>query len=447
VLSDRKEPLLRAYRLSAAFVPRPRGLLRTYMDTKNHAAVSPPAASAQLEAFCALVLEDPSLQQALRQPASADEFIVAVLNAARERGLPLAAQDVRAAMHERSLGIDNLVESEVKATPPPPDGWLPIRASWRGAELYVHWAYFGERPLRDPFFEGDVRSCLFAPFNRLFRHVTPIETLAAWLKTRPHLEPSGFIFHMSRCGSTLVSQMLAALPSNIVVSEASPIDTVVQANRWRPELSEDWQALWLNSIIGALGQKRTGDEQRYFVKLDCWHTLALPLFRRAFPTVPWIFLYRDPIEVLVSQLRIPGTQMIPGGVGPNLYGIERSYGPGTAEDYYAQVLAKVTEPAVAQYPGGGGLLVNYRQLPDALFTAILPHFGVVCGETDRTAMTQAARYDAKTPSFAFEPDSDSKQKAATQTARGAADRWLGDLYRRLEALRAEGSLSGAKAVS
>jgi hypothetical protein len=164
----------------------------------------------------------------------------------------------------------------------------------------------------------------------------------------------------------------------------------------------------------------------------------LPLFRRAFPAVPWVFLYRDPVEVLVSQLRIPGTQMIPGGIGPNLYGLERSYGPGTAEDYYAQVLAKVTEPAVAHHSAGGGLLVNYRQLPDALFTAILPHFGVQCGEADRAAMSDAARYDAKAPGFAFEPDSGSKQQAATPIARAAAERWLGDLYRRLEILRAAG---------
>ncbi len=163
----------------------------------------------------------------------------------------------------------------------------------------------------------------------------------------------------------------------------------------------------------------------------------MPLFRRAFPTVPWVFLYRDPVEVLVSQLRMPGTQMIPGGFGPNLYGIERSYGPGTAEDYYAQVLAKVTEPAVAHYSAGGSLLVNYRQLPDALFTVILPHFGVQCGEADRAAMTEAARYDAKTPGFEFEPDSGAKQRSATPTVRAAAEQWLGELYRRLEVLRVE----------
>ena len=94
------------------------------------------------------------------------------------------------------------------------------------------------------------------------------------------------------------------------------------------------------------------------------------------------------------------------------------------------------------YSAGGGLLVNYRQLPDALFTAILPHFGVPSGEADRAAMTQAARYDAKSPGFEFAPDSGAKQRVATPVARAAAERWLGDLYRRLEVLRAEGSPSG-----
>jgi hypothetical protein len=270
----------------------------------------------------------------------------------------------------------------------------------------------------------------------LFRYVTPIEKLAAWLNARPHLQPDGFIFHMSRCGSTLVSQMLAALPSNLVVSEASPIDTVVQASHWWPDLDEQRHAAWLNAIVGALGQRRGGDERRYFIKLDSWHTLALPLFRRAFPAVPWVFLYRDPVEVLASQVSQPGSQMLPRGIGPDLHGIERSYGPGAAEDYYARVLAKVCEPVLRHYGRGGGLLVNYRELPQALFTAILPHFGVACDQADRAAMTAATRYDAKTPGVTFAPDSEAKQRGASAAIRAAAERWLRDPYGRLEALRA-----------
>jgi hypothetical protein len=405
---------------------------------QDQPAVSSPASSTPLDAFCALVLADHPLQRQLLQPDFTDEekFIARFVDIARQRGFAIAAEDVRKEMRPRLPGLEGLVDSSVDETPPPPDGWLPIRVSAHGGALYVHWAYFGVQRLRQPFFQGEVQDCAWQPPNRLFRYVTPIEELAAWLNARPHLQPSGFIFHMSRCGSTLVSQMLAALPSNLVVSEASPIDTVVQASQWWPDLDAQRHAAWLNAIVGAFGQQRRGDERRYFVKLDCWHTLALPLFRRAFPAVPWVFLYRDPVEVLASQMNQPGTQMLPSGIGPNLYGIERSYGPGAAEDYYARVLAKVCEPVLRHYGEGGGLLVNYRELPQALFAAILPHFGVTGDAADRAAMTEATRYDAKSPGMAFTPDSDAKQRGASAATRAAAERWLRDPYSRLEALRA-----------
>ena len=125
---------------------------------------------------------------------------------------------------------------------------------------------------------------------------------------------------MSRCGSTLVSQMLATPAANLVVSEAEPIDAVVRARQARPDLSEDEHALWLTWIIGALGQPR-GGERHYFIKLDSWHTLALPLFRRAFPDVPWIFLYRDPVEVIVSQTDHARPANDPGTLDIGLLGL------------------------------------------------------------------------------------------------------------------------------
>jgi hypothetical protein len=398
----------------------------------------PISSSTPLDAFRALVLADHSLQKQLLQPDITDDgrFITRLTDIARQRGFAIAADDVRRAMQPRLPGLEGLLDASVNETPEPPVGWLPTRVAPHAGALYVHWAYFGARHLRQPFFESEVYSCAFQPPNRLLRYVTSLEKLAAWLDRHPHLQPSGFIFHMSRCGSTLVSQMLATLSANLVVSEASPIDTVIEASHGWPDLDEARHAAWLSAIVGAFGQQRGGEERRYFVKLDCWHTLSMPLFRRAFPAVPWIFLYRDPVEVLASQVSQPGSQMLPSGIVPNLYGIERTYGPGTAEDYYARVLAKVCEPVLRHYGEGGGLLVNYRELPEALFTAILPHFGVACGEADRAAMTEATRYDAKAPGMTFAPDSEAKQRSASAATRAAAERWLHDPYGRLEALRA-----------
>lgn len=405
------------------------------MDFAPHVTTSQ---SPQLEAFRTAVLEDPSLQEQLRAAGDGDDqkFIAAVLNLGRERGFALAAADVQGSFRERMLDVHRPFLTGSRSTPPPPAGWLPIRAAWQDGELYANWAHFGARSLRDPFFEGEVNRSLSRPFNRLFAYLTPLDKLAEWLDAHAHLRPDGFIFHMSRCGSTLVSQMLAALPSNISISEASPIDAVIQARHWRPDLDEERQARWLASIVGAFGQQRSGAERNYFIKLDCWHTAALPLLRRVFPDVPWVFLFRDPVEVIVSHLRMPGAQMVPRGIGPDLYGIERSYGSGTTEDYYARVLAKVVEPVMQHYSAGGGLLVNYSELPDAFFAAILPHFGMACSTADRAAMADVARYDAKGPWYEFTPDSAAKQQEATAAVRAAAGRWAAPLYQELEALRA-----------
>jgi hypothetical protein len=230
--------------------------------------------------------------------------------------------------------------------------------------------------------------------------------------------------------------MLAALARNIVVSEASPIDAVVQARHLRPDLSEEQHAAWLAAMVGAFGQVRSGEERHFFVKLDAWHTLALPLFRRAFPTVPWIFLYRDPVEVLVSQIRQRGIHMIPGMIGPDLFDIAPPQDASAPEDYCAQVLGRICDGALDHCAEHTALLVNYRQLPSAVWTAIMPHVGVTCSDEDRALMTQAARYDAKSPHFEFAADSAAKQAAATAAIRAAAATRLGERYDRLEALRA-----------
>ena len=384
--------------------------------------------SPAIERFRALVERDPSLQEQLYRPDDPKVFVAVVVAAARNHNLDLAPAEIDAAIQ-----ANRQIWADVRADRLPPGGWLPVRAEWRDHELIVRWAYLGARRLLEPFFEESVLRCLSKPFNRLFDYSTPIDALAGWLKQHPGLPPTGFIFHMSRCGSTLVSQMLAAIPRNVVVSEASPIDAVVQAKRHRPDLDDEQHAAWLRWMIGALGQPRSGDERHVFVKLDSWHALALPLFRRAFPTVPWIFLYRDPLEILVSQLRQRGMHMVPGLIG-DIFGFEAFQSTQAPEIYCAQVLARVGDGVLRDYTPDRALLVNYHELPAALWTAVMPHFGVPCSADDRAAMAEAARYDAKSPGLPFSVDTDAKRNAATDQIRSAAQQLRG-LHARLDALR------------
>ena len=391
------------------------------------------SSQAQLARFRMFVLENIALHEELRRPNDLHVFARAVVEIGQRHGYAFTAQDVAQtirATHVQALGG---ARPPARETGLPPSGWLPARTFWQDAELYIGWSYFGDRRLIEPFFENSLRRALQTPFNLLFGYTTPIARLPDWLASHPGLTPRGLIFHMSRCGSTLVSQMLAALPHNLVLSEASPLDAVVQARAGKPELSEEQQALWLAWMMSALAQPRRG-EQASFVKLDSWHTLALPLFRRAFPSVPWVFLYRDPVEVLVSQLEAPGIQTVPELRGAHILGTDAPFEPHRREDYCARVLARTCEPVLTHIGEGGGLLINYRELPAAVFSAVLPHFGVTVSRRDRAAMAKAARYDAKMPGVAFSADAEDKQAAATPALRAAAQERLGGLYARLEAL-------------
>ena len=386
----------------------------------------------------AMVMQDETLQAALRQ-ADGERFVALAMRAAAARSIPLTTGTVQAAMAPDPLGLARFSAAAADGTAWPSGQWLPAHVGEIDGRLFVDWANFSDRPLNEPFFEQSLRRALSHPFNRLFRYRMTIDDFVSQANTERCLAPSGFIFHMSRCGSTLVSQMLAALPATIVVSEAPPIDAVVQLSRLRPELPAKQRLKALAAMIAAFGRRRGGNECHYVIKFDAWHTLALPLLRCAFPAVPWLFLYRHPVEVLVSQLQMPGMQMVPQFGPASLYGIDSFDG---AEDYYARALAKICHAALDD---GEGLFVNYRELPQAVFTDILPHFGMACSERERSVMSEAARFDAKTPQLEFANDSAEKRRRASERTRALAERHLGEIYRRLEAASGSASASRSRA--
>jgi hypothetical protein len=100
------------------------------------------------------------------------------------------------------------------------------------------------------------------------------------------------------------------------------------------------------------------------------------------------------------------------------------------------VLATICRAVLDHAGEGCGLLINYRELPEALFTKVLPHFGLAFDDREREAMRLAAQRDAKAPSFAFAGDAEAKQREATAHLRTLAEQHLGGVYRALEALRA-----------
>jgi hypothetical protein len=386
-----------------------------------------------LDAFRACVMADEALTASLSGIDDPDQFVAHGLACAAARGIHLSEQSLRQAVRPDPLNIARFAPAPPDGAIWPPRPWLPVHLSMLGDQPVVDWAYFGPAPLTDPFFEGSMRRAASRPFNRVFNYRMTLDDFVADAPRHRSLPPSGFIFHMSRCGSTLVAQMLAALADNIVISETAPIDTVVQLCRSSPHLPAQRHAELLRAIVAAYGRQRSGDERHFFIKLDSWHTLALPLFKLAFPTTPWLFLYRDPVEVLVSHGRQRGSQMVPELTPAQLYGIADFNGLPD-DNYCARVLDIICRAATGPLGDGFGLAVNYRELPDAVESLLLPHFGVAPDPDGLALMKRAARQDAKSPQFEFADDRAGKQREAKPALRALAQDHLAEVYRRLEAL-------------
>lgn len=313
-------------------------------------------------------------------------------------------------------------------------GWVPVSARVEGDQLWADLCLLEDRRFIEPFFEDTITRCMYEPFHAVFRRRVDAEGLAGWLRSNPPLPVAGFIFHMSRCGSTLVSQLLAASAAHRVMSEAGPIDVALRGGT-PGSVDDATRVAWLRAMVGMLGQAGSLGAARLFVKFDSWHASLLPLIQRAFPSVPWILMIRDPVEVIVSHLRRPGAQMVPGMVGYTPPGVDpQSAWALPRAEYCARMLGALCEAAEAALEGahpGLARVVDYASLPEVLDPVVWPHFGLRPDAAWRAAMAEVSSRHAKEPSLPFEPDGAGKRAEADEAAREAALRWVGPVWQRL----------------
>ena len=223
------------------------------------------------------------------------------------------------------------------------------------------------------------------------------------------IRPDGLIFHMSRCGSTLVSRSLAAAESTWVIAEAPPLNEVLQSNVLQSNAPE--RAEWLRWMVSALGPRRESG-RRYVIKLDAWHIRNLPQLRAVFPEVPWIFVYRHPVEVLVSLMSKPGLQAIPGLMDPAIFGLRDEDRTLSRQQWCVKVIESFMTAALRFREDPKGLFVNYNELPAAVCGSIARHFGLELTDGDK-ARVEAATPDStpKNPFTDFESEGRREKEA------------------------------------
>jgi hypothetical protein len=314
-------------------------------------------------------------------------------------------------------------------------GWMPVDAVVVDGRPGLLWMQLADVSFSEPFFQQTVDRVRAEQPQREERF-TEFDALLQLDKVLPRVEPAGFIFHSSRCGSTLLANACGALNDSIVLSEPNAIDKLVArfiTDAGDP-VRESLYSVFLRAAVNALAQTETA--ARVFIKFSCCSVSQLEKIQRIWPRVPWIFLYRDPVETIVSNVSNPPTWLLD-------------------EDH--RVLAHITATSsteVAQMSleercarsigsffstahtlaNDNSLLLNYNQLSLPAINGILEFFNVRPAREELERIASGTRTYSKQVSAttAFVPDADAKQKLASDLVREMAERWARQPYELLE---------------
>src|SRR5215213_6769425 len=144
-------------------------------------------------------------------------------------------------------------------------GWMPVDAVVVEGRPGLSWMDMAGVSLSEPFFQQTVERARRDDRRELF---TEFDVLLELEKQLESVAPTGFIFHSSRCGSTLVANACRAVSNSIVLSEANAIDKLIA--RFITDVDntvkESLYSVFLRGVVHALAQRRTAKARHLFIK-------------------------------------------------------------------------------------------------------------------------------------------------------------------------------------
>lgn len=271
--------------------------------------------------------------------------------------------------------------------------WTPIRLNLSTFTPTVDWADLSAERFVEPFFDQTVGRWSTGPRAQpLVR--TGLDALVA-LDQEPSLDPSGMIFHFSRCGSTLISRLLSTVAGVVVVAEPSPLNALLGLDPARVDGATLVRVVRL--LVRALGRQRQGDERQLVLKCTSWNIRRQEILTAAFPDTPWVWVQRDPAEVVASLLATP-----PGWLGHQVppvqtalrFGIDPAALPTMPRaEFVARALGAMLFSASAGPPRR--ICVDHAELPAAVWQRVAPHFGIDIDPAAIERMTEQSRFYSK----------------------------------------------------
>jgi hypothetical protein len=282
------------------------------------------------------------------------------------------------------------------------EGWIPIKLVNDDGERNCRWLYVGKKHFDEPFFDETISACRQLPQNgHLKRSMSSIDVLPEWAETTDPIEPTAFIFHVSRCGSTLLSQMLSLQQSNIVLSEVPFFDDLLRYGKKENCLPQTLPIV--KAAIDLYSIKRNAEYKNVFIKTDSWHIHFYTELRALYPTTPFFFLYRKPDEVVQSQQKKRGMQAIPNLIEANVFGFDKEeISTKPLDEYMGMVIESYLEKfySILQKDKNCYALSYHTGAMDMIDT-IAAKTALSITKEEYIAMQQRAGFHAKFPNEIF----------------------------------------------
>lgn len=291
--------------------------------------------------------------------------------------------------------------------------WLPYR--YDAAARSVYWC-LPDGHATEPFQVETIsryRSTIL--LNTIIQPQTSLALLPYQANAVVKVQPAGFIFHLSRCGSTLIIGCLSELDSTCVLSE-SPVLTGVLLDK---TLDEATRQQYLRCLID-LQAGVFRDRHNIVIKWNAWDIFQWNLIRAIYPQVPCIFLVRNPLEIIASHQRDAGWHMSgdPALGCVNQAFIINSELPFSFLDFRIRVLSALLTEMQTIGNDQGIRRLDYSQIDLKKLMDICADFDIPLNDSEAGRIKTRMAFNSKLPALRFHSDSAEKRNAlgASETA-------------------------------
>lgn len=247
------------------------------------------------------------------------------------------------------------------------------------------------------------------------------------------IKPNAFVFHESRVGSTLVANTLGSDPWALVFSESAP---AASALLHCSSCSRQKNVQMFRDIVTLMG--RSPFHKRLFFKFQSITSTKMDIALEAFPDTPWMFVYRQPVQTMMSHLdpnkgsagapclrsmRDPPKEVkdtLASAIGNSANAPKEAWCAAHLNMLCSHALDAYDKYSVIKKSNGDviqrGFLINYESLPGIVPSVLLPLFGITTTPHWLSKMAvESTQYSKgrKSGAKVFTGDSADKEERAT----------------------------------